>query len=202
MPTTRTRGLALALVVALTLGACGSDTDDSAESTTTAADDTATTAAEPSDTSEATEADSDTDTTASGTANTDEVVAAAEALMATLSDDELASLQFEFGDASLASTWSNLPACGDSARPGIAYGDLSEDQLAAALAVSEAALSDEGYLEYTQIIAADDVLGADGGGAAARPPGTPTATTWPSTARRRTPTSGRSCSAATTTPAS
>lgn len=164
MPTTRTRGLALALVVALTLGACGSDTDDSAESTTTAADDTATTAAESSDTSEATEADSDTDTTASGTANTDEVVAAAEALMATLSDDELASLQFEFGDASLASTWSNLPACGDSARPGIAYGDLSEDQLAAALAVSEAALSDEGYLEYTQIIAADDVLGADGGG--------------------------------------
>ena len=87
MPTTRTRGLALALVVALTLGACGSDTDDSAESTTTAADDTATTAAESSDTSEATEADSDTDTTASGTANTDEVVAAADAVTDRFADD-------------------------------------------------------------------------------------------------------------------
>ncbi len=176
-----TRPLALALALALTAAACGSDSDDDAaddtgtEESASTDDTTADDSEDTGDTSEEdagsedTEADetdeTDGDTSAAtGSANTSEVVAAADSLMATLSDDELGSLLFDFGDASLASTWSNLPACGDSARPGIAYGDLSEEQLAAALAVSAAALSDEGYAEYTQIVAADDVLGSDSSG--------------------------------------
>ncbi len=171
MTTIFARPLALALALSIGAAACGSDSDtadaavedDTTSETTAAADESETTTGEDA---------SETDETAStsGAANTTEVVAPADALMAALSDDELDALLYDFGDASLASTWSNLPACGDSARPGIAYGDLTDDQLAAALAVSQAALSEEGYTEYTQIIAADDVLGSDSSG--------PGATTW------------------------
>ncbi len=190
MTPSTSRLLAVVTATALAASACGGSSDDSSgdtavadtEAAATNTEATTDTEAEPADTEAAadteaepaadteaepagTEATTDTETAATTSgANTAEVVAAADALMSTLSDEQIDSLLFEFGDASLASTWSNLPACGDSARPGIAYGDLTEDQLAATLAVSQAALSDEGYVEYTQIVAADDVLGSDSSG--------------------------------------
>lgn len=106
----------------------------------------------------------DTSASSSGGANTTEVVAAADALLSLLSDTEQATLLQDYGDASLTDTWSNLPACNEGDRPGLKHGDLSDEQLAAVLAVIDTTLSDDGYLEYTQIIAADDVLGSSSSG--------------------------------------
>ncbi|MGY1643407.1 DUF3500 domain-containing protein [Geodermatophilus sp. SYSU D00703] len=98
--------------------------------------------------------------------NTAEVVAAAEAFLATLSDDQLDTLLYDYSDADAKSTWSNLPE-GMVQRNGLAMGDLTDEQRTAALAVLEAALSDEGYQQVLDMMAADDVLaesGDSGGG--------------------------------------
>jgi Protein of unknown function (DUF3500) len=181
-----TRFLVVPLTLVLIGSACGGSddaaTDDSdttvagaetvapAESSEPAASTAATepadtTASTTADTTAATNADTTEPTTASesaGTANTAEVVAAAEALIATLSDEEVDTLMYDFGDASITSTWSNLPGCqgADNSVPrsGIQHGNLTEEQVEATLALADAVLSDEGYAEYTEIILADDYL--------------------------------------------
>jgi uncharacterized protein (TIGR03437 family) len=72
--------------------------------------------------------------------------------------------------ASLARRWSNLP-CAATCRNGIQFGSLTADQLAAALAVIQAAMgtvANEGSDEFNQIRLADTVLanaqGSGGGG--------------------------------------
>ena len=89
-------------------------------------------------------------------------VAAAETLTGTLTDAQMSTLSYDYGDASIVDLWSNLPAC-DRGRPGIRHGDLDEAQLDAVYAVVDAVLSDEGSLEYRQIIAADEELGGGNG---------------------------------------
>ncbi|MGH1492898.1 MAG: DUF3500 domain-containing protein [Acidimicrobiales bacterium] len=103
-----------------------------------------------------------TESAADGTAAI--AVAAAEALIAVLSDEELAELSYDYGDRTIATSWSNLPACGNNGRAGIRHGDLSDEQVTAVLAVVDAVLSDEGFTNYTQIIAADEELGGGDGG--------------------------------------
>lgn len=159
MTSVPTRATALAVVIALGLSACGSADEDTAVATTTIAADTETETDE-TDTETGTD-ESDSAATTSGTANTADVVAAADALIATLSDDEVDTLMYDFGDSDITSLWSNLPACaGDNAveRAGIQHGDLTDDQVTAVLNLAATILSEEGFTEYSQIILADDYL--------------------------------------------
>jgi uncharacterized protein (TIGR03437 family) len=70
----------------------------------------------------------------------------------------------------LARRWSNLPdaLCG-GCRNGILFSALTDEQLAAALEVVKAAagtIANEGSAEFSQILLADNYLGANGGGGA------------------------------------
>lgn len=94
----------------------------------------------------------------------EKIVCLADAFKATLSSAQQSSVQLDFTTAN-AIKWSNLPG-GVSIRNGLEYSALSATQLAAALAVVEAAsgtTANEGYAEYQQIRAADTYLGAKAG---------------------------------------
>ncbi|MEU6357802.1 DUF3500 domain-containing protein [Streptomyces sp. NPDC047072] len=96
------------------------------------------------------------DKKATGTAA---VVSAANAFLNTLDSDQQASTVLEFSQAN-ATAWSNLP-CAGTCRPGIDFGSLSDEQLAAAEHVLKVALGtgkDTGYDHVMQTILADDVL--------------------------------------------
>jgi hypothetical protein len=107
------------------------------------------------------------DASAASPATVADVVAKAQAFKATLTAAQTATLQQNY-TATLARRWSNLP-CGSSCRNGIQFSNLTSAQLAAALAVIQAAMgtaANEGYEEFHQIRLADDILGANGGGGA------------------------------------
>lgn len=96
------------------------------------------------------------------------VVCLAEAFKATLSATQLASLQLTYSKTS-AQRWSNLPeALYSTKRVGLNFGSLSATQLTAAKALLAAVLAqgvtNEGYDEMEGNLAADDYLGANGGG--------------------------------------
>lgn len=87
------------------------------------------------------------------------VVAAANAFLATLSTAQQSTVQLALTKAN-AIRWSNLPG-GVSIRNGLEFSGLSTAQLAAAKAVITAAagtVANEGFSEFSQINAADDVL--------------------------------------------
>lgn len=98
------------------------------------------------------------DTTTAG------VVAAAEALLATLDASQQESVLFAFDDDEQRANWSNFPT-GIYERAGLRMGDLSEEQQAAVYGVLEATLSAEGYQRVVDQVVGDEVLkGQDGGG--------------------------------------
>lgn len=99
---------------------------------------------------------SDTTGATAGSVTTD-AVAAAEAFIALLSAEQLETLQYDFDDADAKANWSNLPV-NIVPRNEVAFGNLSDEQLAAAKAVAEVFLSGEGFAEIEAIIATDDVL--------------------------------------------
>jgi hypothetical protein len=114
--------------------------------------------------------------TGAGGANTAQVVAAAKAFLATLSDEQKDTVLYDFDDPAKKTGWSNFPTP-VVARNGLKLGDLTDAQEAAALKVMEAALSKKGYEELVEIRKADDYLAsqADSGGTPSAPPtGTPT----------------------------
>lgn len=126
----------------------------------------------------------------SGSANTAQVVAAADAFLATLSDEQRDTVLYDFGDAAKKTGWSNFPTPVVE-RNGIKLGDLTEEQEAAALKVMEAALSKKGYEELVEIRKADDYLASlpdTGGPGGGTPTGTPT--TAPTGTPTATPTGG------------
>lgn len=92
------------------------------------------------------------------------VVCAVEAFKATLSATQLATVQLTLTKAN-AIKWSNLPG-GVTIRNGLEFSTLSTTQLAAAKAVIAAAsgtTTNDGYDEFSQINAADDVLATKAG---------------------------------------
>jgi enamine deaminase RidA (YjgF/YER057c/UK114 family) len=74
---------------------------------------------------------------------TAQVVAATEAFLATLDDAQREEATFDFDDE-LKTNWSNFPVP-VVPRNGVALGDMTEEQQQAALAILQAALSEEGY---------------------------------------------------------
>jgi len=94
-----------------------------------------------------------------------DVVAAANAFIATLTTAQQTTLQQAFNTTNVAK-WSNLP-CGAQCRIGLQLSNLTTAQQTAALAVVQAATGtamNEGYNEIQQIRAADDYLNTSGGG--------------------------------------
>ncbi|MFJ1971086.1 DUF3500 domain-containing protein [Streptomyces sp. NPDC087903] len=113
-----------------------------------------------------------------GGANTAQVVAAANAFLATLSDEQKDTVLYDFDDAAKKTGWSNFPTPVVE-RNGLKLGDLTDEQEAAALKVMEAALSKKGYEELVEIRKADDYLASlpdTGGPGGGTPPTSPTAT--------------------------
>jgi uncharacterized protein (TIGR03437 family) len=94
-----------------------------------------------------------------------DVVAKALAFKALLTTAQQATLEQTY-TTTLARRWSNLP-CGANCRNGIQLSTLNAEQLAAAVAVINAAAgtaANEGGAEFDQIRLADAYLGANGGG--------------------------------------
>ena len=90
------------------------------------------------------------------------VVAAANALLATLSDSQRTQATFAFNSPQRTG-WSNLPT-GAFRRNGLRLGDLTPPQRSAAMALVGAALSAEGYQKVTDIMNGDEVLKTARGG--------------------------------------
>jgi hypothetical protein len=104
--------------------------------------------------------------TATAAASTGTVVAAAEAFAATLTADQLASLNQEY-TLDNAEAWSNLPQALSRNRVGLQLSDLSAEQLTALgtlLQTASGTTAGEGYDEIQQLLNADDYLAANGGG--------------------------------------
>lgn len=93
---------------------------------------------------------------------TPKIVAAANTFLATLSDSEQATVQFDWTDTAQKQRWSNFPPAGFQ-RAGLMWGDLSEAQQQAWLAVMQATLSTEGYNRILAEWQADDALFAQEG---------------------------------------
>ena len=93
---------------------------------------------------------------------TTRIATAAQALLRTLPDAELAKVLFPFGSAQKAG-WSNLPT-GIFPRQGLRMGDLTAAQRAAVMSLLQTSLSSEGYRKVIDIIRGDEVLRKQGGG--------------------------------------
>jgi Protein of unknown function (DUF3500)/Secretion system C-terminal sorting domain len=102
-----------------------------------------------------------------GGLTTQEIVDLSNAFKATLSATQLATTQLEYNLPN-AAQWSNFPVTfANAKRLGIRFGDLNATQLAAAKTLIKAAsgtTEHEGYAEIEQLWAADQYLGANGGG--------------------------------------
>lgn len=89
-------------------------------------------------------------------AGIDRIVCLATAFQSTLSSTQLTSLQYNYTLANVQ-RWSNLPIS-IVARNGLRFGDLTSAQQSAALALAQAALSDEGFDRLAQVRGADEVI--------------------------------------------
>ena len=98
-----------------------------------------------------------------GSDATAQVVAATEAFLETLDDAQREQVSFDFDDELKTSNWSNLPAPLVE-RSGVPLGGMTEEQQQAAMAILQAALSEEGYEKTVGIMVSDQVLADEGGG--------------------------------------
>jgi Protein of unknown function (DUF3500) len=97
-----------------------------------------------------------------------DVVDAADAFLATLSEQQRATAQIELAPQ-LAVRWTNFPG-GSNVRNGVFYRELKPEQIEAALKVAKVALGEEGFARYQEVRAADDAFAKGGRG---RGPGGP-----------------------------
>jgi hypothetical protein len=87
---------------------------------------------------------------------TSRTVAATEAFLATLDDAQREQATFDFDDE-LKSNWTNFPVRFEP-RNGVALSDMTEEQQQAAMAILEAALSEEGYQKTVGNMVSDQAL--------------------------------------------
>ena len=100
-----------------------------------------------------------------------DVVDAADAFLATLSEEQRAIAQIEL-KPQLAIRWTNFPG-GSNVRNGVFYRDLKPEQVEAALKVARVALGEEGFSRYQEVRAADDAFAKGRGGRGPGGPGGP-----------------------------
>lgn len=90
-----------------------------------------------------------------------QVVAAAKALVDVLNEDEKSKWLFKFNDEAQRLRWSNLPT-GIFERKGLRMGDLKPEQRDAVMAVLKATLSASGYQQILDNVAAEETLNQGG----------------------------------------
>ena len=86
-----------------------------------------------------------------------ETTAAAEAFLATLSDEQKDAVLHAYDDETKSTSWSNFPVTFVE-RAGLNLHDLTAEQQRAAMAVMEALLDEEGYATVSGIIGGDQYL--------------------------------------------
>src|SRR3954453_21177658 len=84
---------------------------------------------------------------------TTRTVAATEAFLATLDDSQREQVSYDF-DSDEKSGWSNFPVP-VVPRPGLPFSDMTQEQQQAAMAILQAALSEEGYKKTVGIMVGD-----------------------------------------------
>jgi len=97
-----------------------------------------------------------TSTQGGGGDATSQTVAATEAFLATLDDSQREQATYDF-DSDEKSGWSNFPVP-VVPRPGLPFSDMTEEQQQAAMAILQAALSEEGYEKSVGIMVGDQVV--------------------------------------------
>ena len=139
---------AVLLAGGLALSGCGTTTADTATSSSTS---TSTSAS-------ITDAVATSTTDATTTAQTiSDTAAAAEAFLATLSEEQREAVLYAYDDETRTTSWSNFPVTFVE-RAGLNLTDLTEEQRTAALAVLASLLSDEAYETVTAIMGGDQYL--------------------------------------------
>src|SRR5215212_543014 len=99
----------------------------------------------------------ETSTSAQGGGDaTSQTVAATEAFLDTLDDTQREQVTYDF-DSDEKSGWSNFPVP-VVPRPGLPFSDMTEEQQHAAMAILQAALSEEGYEKTVGIMVGDQVV--------------------------------------------
>lgn len=147
-PASSPRRVRVAIVSALLaggllLGGCTTDAPSTSSASTSASSSVSS--------SITTEDASTTATTISSSAE------AAQAFLATLSDEQREQVTYDYDDETKTTSWSNFPVTFVD-RAGVNLADLSDEQRAAAMKVLEALLSDEGYATVTGIMGGDEYL--------------------------------------------
>lgn len=105
---------------------------------------------------ETTTAPSGGSTNAQGGDATSRTVAATEAFLATLDDAQREQVTYDFDDEQ-KSGWSNFPVP-IVPRNGVPFSDMTQEQQQAAMAILQAALSEEGYKKAVGIMVGDQVV--------------------------------------------
>ncbi|MCW4385991.1 DUF3500 domain-containing protein [Salinibacterium sp. SYSU T00001] len=83
--------------------------------------------------------------------------AAAQAFLATLTDEQVEAVLYEYDDETKTTSWSNFPVTFVE-RAGLNLAELTEEQQTAVLAVLESLLSDEAYATVLGIMRGDEYL--------------------------------------------
>jgi len=122
---------------------------------------TPTTAATTSTTTSASASTSTTASTGTSATTTTQTItdtaAAAEAFLATLSDEQREAVLYDYDDETKTTSWSNFPITFVE-RAGLNLADLTDEQKSAALTVLQELLSDEAYQTVSDIMAGDAYL--------------------------------------------
>ncbi|GAA5155912.1 DUF3500 domain-containing protein [Nocardioides marinquilinus] len=100
--------------------------------------------------------ESGADATSTSTTVSD-AAAAAEAFLATLTDEQRGQVVYDYDDETRTTSWSNFPVTFVE-RAGLNLADLTEEQQGAAMEVLAALLDDEGYATVAAIIGGDQYL--------------------------------------------
>jgi hypothetical protein len=144
---------AMLLASGIALAGCVTTTTDSATSSSTSSSST-----NNSSSSTLTDAATVSTTDSSTTAETvSATAAAAEAFLATLTDDQRKTVLYDYDDETKTTSWSNFPVTFVE-RAGLNLTDLTTEQQTMALAVLESLLSDEAYATVTGIMGGDEYL--------------------------------------------
>ena len=144
-----------ALVSVLALSGC-TTTSDNTSSTSSSASTASTSTSTVEGTVSAIATSDSSDATSTADTITD-TTTAAEAFLATLSDEQREAVVYDYDDETKTTSWSNFPVT-FVRRAGLNLADLTKEQQAAALEVLEALLSDEAYQTVTGIINGDAYL--------------------------------------------
>ncbi|PZF53310.1 hypothetical protein DEJ23_14920 [Curtobacterium sp. MCSS17_008] len=145
-------GSSLLLAAGIALAGCAATGSTSSSLNSSSSSSSSSTSTVAAASTEVTESDADT------TEETiDDTTAAVKAFLATLSDEQVEAVTYDYDDETKTTSWSNFPVTFVQ-RAGLNVADLTEEQQVAAMQVLEALLSDDGYQQVVDIIGGDQYL--------------------------------------------